>query len=260
MSNNLLIIADDLGLHPRINDGIIEALKSGWITGASLMANGAAFDDAVEKYKVVRPPYIGLHLVLVEEKSLTGIVLPNNHKVFFIQYILGLIKLSDIEKELRAQINKCIDAGIRPAFINSHQHLHLLPGVMDIVVGLAKEFNISYIRTVNEVINIRRSSHIYRSLQLLFLNLLTLIASKKIIKNGLKTNNYFVGFLSAGNLGEEDIKKAKKLTNKYPDKTIELGCHPGYEDKELKDRYRHWGNYNWQNELSLLKKAADAAI
>ena len=48
---NLRIIADDLGLHPSVNDGIIFLLKNKYISGASIMANGQAFDDAVSKKK-----------------------------------------------------------------------------------------------------------------------------------------------------------------------------------------------------------------
>ena len=94
----------------------------------------------------VQLPNIGVHFVLVEEKSITGIELPKNHKSFFLKYILGIISKKDIESELKAQVNKIISAGVRPVFINSHQHLHLLPGIMDMVIEIAKENNITYIR------------------------------------------------------------------------------------------------------------------
>jgi len=256
----LRIIADDLGLHHLVNDGIIFLLREGKISGASLMANGEAFSDAIQGLKDFSSANIGIHWVLVEEEALTGIKLPRNHKVFFIKYILGLIKLSDIEKELRAQLDKVVNAGIRPGFINSHQHLHLLPGIMKTVIKLAKEYQIPYIRVVNEIVFTPRSYYKYDALffkffrigQLLFLNLLSWLAKKKIKKAGLQCNDYFVGFMNAGNLSEEDINKAKQLSEKYPDKIVELGCHPGYKNEELRKKYKHWGNYNWQKELELL--------
>ena len=142
---NLRIIADDLGLTKSVNDGIIFLLKKGKISGASLMANGEAFDDAVEKIKIFPDANVGIHFVLVEEKPLVLKSLSKNHKTFFIKYILGQVNLKDIEKELRAQLNKCVQAGIKPSFINSHQHLHLLPAIANIVIKLAKEFNIFYV-------------------------------------------------------------------------------------------------------------------
>ena len=172
--SNLRIIADDLGLHKSINEGIIYLLKNGLIDGASIMANGEAFDDAIRQCLEVYPTHkfmCGIHLVLVEEKALTQIALPKNHKIFFIKYVLGLIKLSDIERELTAQLNKIVNAGIKPQFINSHQHLHLLPGILKIVIKLAKEHQIPHIRVVNEIVFIPRSWYKYKTLFFKFFRL-----------------------------------------------------------------------------------------
>ena len=63
------------------------------------------------------------------------------------------------------------------------------------------------------------------------------------------TNDVFIGFLHAGNLQKEDIELASKIFKNG--KTVELGCHPGFESPELKEIYKHWGIYNWQKELGL---------
>ena len=54
-----------------MNEGIFFALKNRLIDGASLMANGEAFDDAVRQCLENKYENIGIHLVLVEEKPLT---------------------------------------------------------------------------------------------------------------------------------------------------------------------------------------------
>lgn len=252
VSNHMLkIIADDMGLHKSVNDGIIFLLKEKKIDGASLMANGKAFDDAVEKLKNINNPNVGVHLVLVEEESLSGMELPKNHKHFFIKYILGMIELSSIEREVRLQFDKIINAGIKPTFINSHQHLHLLPGIMNIVIKLAIEYQIPYIRIVNESIKLS-GGKLFRKSQLVFLNFLSKLAKNKIQKAGLTYNDYFVGFANAGNMNVDDLKYAQDLSEKYPNKIIELGCHPGHESEELRIKYKHWGNYNWEKELDVL--------
>lgn len=249
----LKIIADDFGLHKSVNDGIIFLLKGGKISGASLMANGEAFDDAVKQCLDFKFSSIGVHLNLVEQDSLVlGKPMSKNHRVFLLKYIFSLIRKDYIRQELEAQIKKCIQAGIRPAFINGNQHLHLLPGIMDIVIDLAKKYNITYIRIVNEPANLL-SGKLLRKLQLLFLNFLSAKAKKKIQKAGLRGNDFFVGFINAGILEKNDIEKAKELALKYPDKIIELGCHPGYEDNDLRNKYRHWQGYSWQKELELLE-------
>lgn len=248
----LKIIADDFGLHKSVNDGIILGLKNGFLSGASLMPIGKEFEDAVSKARGLDRTSMGIHFVLVDEKPLVLKTLPQNHKVFFVKYLLGLIKLGDIENELRAQLNKCIQVGIKPAFINSHQHLHLLPSIMDIVIKLAKEHEIQYIRIVNEPISWDKRK-ITRQIQLLFLNFLSKIAKNKIKKAGLLYNDYFMGFINAGNLTREDILQAEKIIHKNPGKIVELGCHPGFEDEALKEKYTHW-KYNWQKELEVLRK------
>src|SRR3989344_4216602 len=257
----IFIVADDLGLAPAVNDGIIFLLKEGKVDGASLMANSEAFDDAVRQCLEVELLNIGIHLVLVEEKSLLDKgqvptllnhkeLLHKNHRMFFVRYILGFIKKNEIEKECEAQIHKILRAGIKPQFINSHQHLHLLPGIIDITISLAKKYSIPYIRIVKEPL--RSKGGLFRKAQLIFLNFLSWMAKKKISKSGLRDNDFFVGFMNAGNLGINDLVLAKKLQNKYSDKIIELGCHPGFEDAELVDKYGHW-QYNWQKELEILR-------
>src|SRR3989338_505832 len=174
-----------------------------------------------------------------------------NHKIFFIKYILGLIRLGDIRKELEAQTNKLTRAGIKPAFINSHQHLHLLPGIMDIIIELARKFDIPCIRIVNEPIFLNEG-RLFRQVQLLFLNFLSGLAKKKIKKFGLTCNDFFVGFINAGNLEIKDLKSAEKLGKRYPEKIVELGCHPGFESRDLIEKYSRW-QYNWEKEIDVLK-------
>lgn len=252
---DIFVVADDLGLDLAINEGIFFAFKNGLIDGASLMANGEAFDDAVVYSKEVLGFKLGIHLVLVEEKSLTHIKFYKNHKIFFVKYILGLVNLKAIEKELETQIQKVLEAGIKPQFINSHQHLHLLPSIMDIVISLSKRYGISYIRVVNESVSLGHGK-LFRQAQLLFLNFLSKLAKNKIRKAGLKYNDYFVGFINAGKLKESDIKKAEKLAQKYSGKIIELGCHPGYGSEGLREKYKHW-KYSWQTDLDVLKNKND---
>lgn len=249
-STSIRIIADDLGLSTSINKGIFELLQNGKVQGASLMASGQAFDDAV----FTAASYgggIGIHFVLVEEPSLTGMQLPKNHKVFFLKYILGLISKKEIEAEMRAQLEKLLKTRVRPTQINSHQHLHLLPGIMDIVIKIAKENSINYVRLVNEPIH--GMGKLFRKAQLIFLNFLSSLAKKKLDQNNIGYNSFFIGFINAGNLGNEDLLKARELALKHPDKIIELGCHPGYQDEALVQKYKHW-DYHWESEINILKQ------
>jgi len=263
-SGKLIVVADDLGLDESINDGIFFAFKEGLLDWASLMANGKAFEHAVAGIKATPSLKVGIHLVLVEEKSILlrneissllnreGL-LYKSHRIFFIRYILGLIKRNELKKEIEAQIKKVLETGIKPQFINSHQHLHLLPSITNIVVSLAKKYDIPYLRIVNEPLEL--SGGVLRKIQLCFLKFLSRRAHRKIIVSGLMRNDFFVGFLRAGNLSKSDIDFARRLNRKYPEKIIELGCHPGFENEVLQKTYQHW-NYHWQKEIEVLKTSS----
>jgi predicted glycoside hydrolase/deacetylase ChbG (UPF0249 family) len=65
----VILNADDFGLTRGVNEGIIRAHHEGILTSATLMANGAAFEDAVEQARVTPSLGVGCHLVLVGGKS-----------------------------------------------------------------------------------------------------------------------------------------------------------------------------------------------
>lgn len=256
----IFIVADDLGLDPTLNQGIFFALKNKLVNAVSIMPASEAFSDAVRGLNEIPQAVVGIHLVLVEEKSLLprqeipSLVSANgcfykNHQIFFLRYLLGLINLNEVEQECEAQIKRCLDAGLKPAFINSHQHLHLLPKFFIIIAGLAQKYKIPYIRLVNEPLAIGGSW--LRKLQLVVLKLLSKRARANM-PSQLEVNDFFVGFINAGHLKREDIEAARRLASQNPGKRIELGCHPGFEDNDLRKKYAHW-HYHWQKELTVLE-------
>ena len=61
----LVVNADDFGFTRDVNQGIVEAHRDGILTATTLMATGAAFDDAVRLAKENPSLDMGCHLVLV---------------------------------------------------------------------------------------------------------------------------------------------------------------------------------------------------
>ena len=61
----LVVNADDFGFTPDVNEGIVEAHRHGILTATTLMANGAAFEDAVRLARERPTLDIGCHLVLI---------------------------------------------------------------------------------------------------------------------------------------------------------------------------------------------------
>ena len=58
------------------------------------------------------------------------------------KYLTGGIRLSQVRKELEQQIRKVLDTGITIRHLDSHQHIHALPGIRTVVVELAEEYGL----------------------------------------------------------------------------------------------------------------------
>jgi len=108
------------------------------------MANGDAFEDAVRRAAATPSLDIGCHLVLIQGRSLlSGRELPRTWK----ELLRATARRElDIYHELRAQVEKLVDAGITPSHFDTHKHTHVLPNVFSAVVRLAKEFAVPFIR------------------------------------------------------------------------------------------------------------------
>lgn len=142
----LVVTADDAGLHPGMTEGAIRAHRDGIVTACSIVANGRAFDDAVTRLREVPSLEVGIHLALVEERALTtGEPMPKN----YLRFLLSRRRV-DVERELRAQIERVLATGLLVTHINGHQHLHLLPSLFPLVTRLAAEYGIGYVRTVDD--------------------------------------------------------------------------------------------------------------
>lgn len=63
--NRVIINADDFGIHTEVNQAVIEACGQGVLTSTSLLANGPAFDQAVDLVRKCPKLGIGIHLSLV---------------------------------------------------------------------------------------------------------------------------------------------------------------------------------------------------
>ena len=134
----LVVNADDFGFTRDVNQGIVEAYRNGILTSTTLMATGAAFDDAVCLARENSALDIGVHLVLVGEPPF-----PITIAQLMRAMLLGRIR---VYEELRAQVRRILDAGLEPTHLDTHKHTHLLPPVLDAVARLSEEYKIPWVR------------------------------------------------------------------------------------------------------------------
>src|SRR5438094_3191932 len=153
----LIVNGDDLGLTAGINAGIERACRVGILRSASAMGVGPALADAAERVRQLPALGVGLHLTLVGERpacrpeevrSLVGrdgLLLPG-YRAFLRRYLRGGIHPGDVRRELRAQAAAVAALGISLDHLDSHQHLHLLPGLMARALEVAREYGARWVR------------------------------------------------------------------------------------------------------------------
>jgi chitin disaccharide deacetylase len=236
----LIVTADDVGIDPGMTAGAIDAHRNGIVTACSIVANGAAFEDAVAALRGVPSLEVGAHIALVEERALsTGERMPANYMAFIARYLTGRASDAWIERETRCQLERSLAAGLRLRFVNGHQHLHALPRVFAILVRLAQEYGIGYVRVPRE----RRVGGL--SLRAASVRALGAIADYASRRNPAldARNEWTIGIENAGHL---DTTTIIRLLDDVEDVT-ELVTHPGADVRG----YAHW-NYAWTRETAAL--------
>jgi chitin disaccharide deacetylase len=247
----LIVNADDFGLTKRVNEGIVEAHRRGIVTSTTLMANGAAFGAAVALSRQVPHLGIGAHLNLSEGTPVSPLhripsLLNARGRLYWTPerlwkgIVAQQVNLAEVETELRAQIVKIHRAGIRPTHLDGHKHVHVVPGVSDIVVRLAREFSVPSVRCPLEeppglfhMLGSRRASRPSVLKQYLVGRGVSALARRfrqKLAEAGLGCPNHFYGLSYTGFL---DARGICEVLGQLPDGTSELMCHPGYADAEL---------------------------
>jgi chitin disaccharide deacetylase len=244
----VILNADDFGLTRGVNEGIIRAHREGILTSATLMANGPAFDDAVERAKANPRLGVGCHLVLSggmsvapREKivSLAGPdgALPESLAALVLKVTSGRVRTADIETELRAQIEKIRAAGVEPSHVDTHKHTHTHPRVMSVVARVARAYGISRIR--NPIEDLRDSWRTTRSDGLgRILNLAASCAVQSVgfqfktlsRKYGLLSPDHFLGLAATGRLSAAALAQ---LMEAVPEGRTEIMLHPGVWEPEL---------------------------
>jgi predicted glycoside hydrolase/deacetylase ChbG (UPF0249 family) len=223
---HLIVNADDFGFTHDVNAGIVEAHQRGILTATTLMANGDAFEDAVELASANPTLDIGCHLVLVQGQSVAepGRELPRTISELIPALIRGQI---NPYAEAVAQVQKIIAAGIHPSHIDTHKHTHLLPPVLKAVARIAREFRIPWVRRPFDF-GVDESVKVQKRLVSGAMRFMAPAYARTL--EGLRTTDYFTGFQLTGTLNSSSLVSTLK---RLPDGLTEFMCHPGQLGPEL---------------------------
>ena len=258
--------ADDFGLTAGVNHGIIAAFKKGLLTSTSLIASGEAAEEAMDL--ALRNPGLdtGIHLVLTDEPPLLSTevlsimdsrngLLPSRNRLLR-SILTRKIDYKKVAREWCAQVEKPLGRGIKISHIDSHQFVHLFPGLCHVCLEIAQRYRIPFIRNtmIEPALSKKSFSEIgsVRFLQWLGLRGWTrLMAARGIFPLPKKLPS--VGFLNAGGrMTSSDVLQILDVLtfNKNFD-CVEIFLHPGLGDNRTRRKYKHW-HYFWENDLNLL--------
>ena len=238
----LVVNADDFGLSARINEGIVLAHRAGIVTAASLMAVGRAFEQAAQCCRTVPALDVGVHLTLVAERpllpcrsSLAGADgrFPESAGALACRWLTGRIHKADVKAEWSAQIERVLDHGIRVTHLDSHQHVHVLPGLYGLIWDLAVRYDIAFVRVPVE--NLRTdwppSLHgMARVMGSTILQGLWMIGRLAGAGPAKRRSLRFLGFQDGGRL--DQVRLRRLLDRLRPGGVYELMCHPGFTPDE----------------------------
>lgn len=242
------------------NKAVLDGYNNGFLTSASICANGEAFSAAVNEIIPECPNLgIGIHLNIIEGKSLSDSEEFRNGYFNLIQLSHNSYFMESIEKEFRLQIERVLKFS-KVDHIDSHVHVHAIPKIFELTCKLAQEYGIGQIRTQYENFylipyllkhfNLKYPPNI---LKVLLLNTFTLLNRKKVKQYGLKTNDYIIGVGYTGLMDDKTIYYGLNAIN--DDNVIaEALIHPCYYTDAKMQKNQHYKEFLITQNMDLKDK------
>ncbi len=236
---------------------------------ASLMVGAEAADDAVVRARALPSLRVGLHLVLVCGRP----VLPppevpdlvesdgkfSSHLVragfrFFFQPAVR----RQLEAEMRAQFERFRRTGLTLDHVNAHNHIHLHPTVLGLIVRIGVEYGLSAVRLPHEPFlaswRAVREGFARRLVNDFCLRPLVLAHKRRLRRAGLRCNDYVFGMNDSGGMNRDRLLGF--LAN-LPDGVSEIYCHPA--TRPWQGMEPHARHYRVADEFAALTDSAVAA-
>lgn len=242
MTPGIIINADDLGIHPRINAGILSAYCNGILTSSTMLVTTDFLEETLRDY--VRPSVmpIGIHLSLtlgkavapvddvpdlVDERGYLNLTAKRLLLASF-EGSTGAKLLAQIRKEFEAQLGRARDGGLRPTHADSHQHVHMNPTLYKLVEDLLPRFGVDRLRLSREpfpwfALGRDLAIGVGRLNPAKWAVLRWRAAS---IRPRLTINDDFFGVMHSGLMGRSTLFRI--IGTASDAKTVEICMHPGF--------------------------------
>ena len=230
----LIITGDDFGLSPAVNEAIEIAHRDGILNTTSLMVGSPACADAVERARRLPGLRVGLHISVVRAKpTLDPAIIPDlvehNGRLYenlvlagFRFFFLPRVR-TQLAAEIRAQFDAFRATGLALDHVNAHNHLHLHPTIINLIINIGKEYGVNAIRIPYEPVIDGDKQTLSQTIMRSFLSPWLKYLKKRLQNNGIQSNDYLFGIEHSGQM---TVKNTLDLLARIPDGISELYFHP----------------------------------
>jgi chitin disaccharide deacetylase len=242
LSRSVILCADDFGLAAGVSRGIVELAEMGRLSATGAMSNMPGWRRAAPDLKPLRDRIaVGLHLNFTVGSPLGPMpgLAPSGTFPALKDLLPKALKRQLPDTEIAEEIGRQIDAfeeafGAAPAFVDGHQHVHVLPAIRPALIQALQARGYAgrvWLRDPTDKATAILRRPVGRNKALIVKSLARGFA-RSAHAAGFRTNKGFSGFapldlsVPAARIFEEAFSKlgARPL----------VMCHPGYVDDELR--------------------------
>ncbi len=250
----LILHADDIGMCEEANMAVIPYLENQQIQSASVMMPCEYSDEFMEWYKANADYDIGLHLTLTSEwqtwrwstvadKDLVPSLLNSDEFMWHsVAEVVQNAKPEEVEKEIRAQIEKALSLGVKPTHLDTHMGtLYHIDAFSKIFMDIAEEYQIPAL-----IFDLSNDSII-----------------QKFEDRGIPITDYFIArcndysmpklddfeYIPGGNSYEEFRDNFFEVVTSLNPGIAEIIFHPSVESDKLKEITDSWQQRVWEAQL-----------
>jgi predicted glycoside hydrolase/deacetylase ChbG (UPF0249 family) len=229
--------ADDFGLSPGVTCGILEAHAAGVVSSVSVLVNAPGWGDVATALQAAGSGLgVGLHLNLTAGAPVsaapslvdarTGRFAPL--AMLVARALAGRIASADVAAECAAQLDRLRAIGVNVTHVDSHRHVHALPGVWPAVVAAARARGIGVVRVPLEPLG--ADPRRWRALP----KRLAIAAAWRLAARGVTPPHHADHFRGLSLQGGPGFRTGLlALLDRLPRGTTELMVHPGHPDAAL---------------------------
>lgn len=233
----VIIHADDAGMSHSVNRATIDAMEKGIVSSASIMVPCAWFKEIAAYAKEHPEKDFGIHLTLncewdnyrwgpvAPRASVPSLIDEEGYLWGGVPEVVANAKASEVETELRAQIQRALDFGVPVSHLDTHMGAVVSrPDLVEVYVKLGIEFDVPvfFIRRLNVGVAATNPQIRARGMQLV----------EALDKHKLPVLDYMTQYYTKGSLEKKKAMYLKAIADTEPGVRYVI-IHCGYDNEEL---------------------------